>query len=151
QAQGGAGRAAGRVRAPGGPAGVGESVPGQAAPGRGRGVDARVAARGCGKAGGAVSYVIGVDPGVSGAIVILQSAACPLPVEWLRMPTIKQGKSSRVDAAAVARFLQKFDCGHAYIEQVGSMPGQGVASTFTFGHAAGVVEGVVVGQMIPVT
>lgn len=31
------------------------------------------------------------------------------------------------------------------------MPGQGVTSMFTFGHAAGVVEGVVVGQMIPVT
>ena len=98
-----------------------------------------------------MSYVIGIDPGVSGAIVILQSEACPFPVEWLRMPTIKQGKSSRVDAAAVARFLQEFDCGHAYIEQVGSMPGQGVASTFTFGHAAGVVEGIVIGQMIPVT
>ena len=98
-----------------------------------------------------MSYLIGVDPGVSGAIVILQSAACPFPVDWLRMPIIKQGKSSRVDAAAVSRFLQDFDVGHAYIEQVGSMPGQGVASTFTFGHAAGVVEGVVVGQMIPIT
>src|SRR5699024_3650864 len=71
--------------------------------------------------------------------------------DWMRMPIIKQGKSSRVDAAAVSRFLQDFDVGHAYIEQVGSMPGQGVASTFTFGHAAGVVEGVVVGQKIPIT
>lgn len=98
-----------------------------------------------------MSYLIGVDPGVSGAIVVLQSAACPDPVEWIRMPTIKQGKSSRVDAAAVARFLADFDVGHAYIEQVGAMPGQGVTSMFTFGHAAGVVEGVVVGQMIPIT
>ena len=98
-----------------------------------------------------MSYLIGVDPGVSGAIVILQSAACPFPVDWLRMPTVKQGKSSRVDAAAVARFLQDFDCGHAYIEQVGAMPGQGVTSMFTFGHAAGVVEGVVVGQRVPIT
>lgn len=98
-----------------------------------------------------MSYVIGIDPGVSGAIVVLQSATCPFPVDWLRMPTVKQGKSSRVDAAAVARFLEDFDCGHAYIEQVGAMPGQGVTSMFTFGHAAGVVEGVVVGQMIPVT
>ena len=98
-----------------------------------------------------MSYLIGIDPGVSGAIVVLQSATCPEPVEWMRMPTVNQGKSSRVDAAAIARFLADFDVGHAYIEQVGSMPGQGVASTFTFGHAAGVVEGVVIGQMIPVT
>lgn len=98
-----------------------------------------------------MSYLIGVDPGVSGAIVVLQSAACPDPVEWIRMPTIKQGKSSRVDAAAVARFLGGFDVAHAYIEQVGAMPGQGVTSMFTFGHAAGVVEGVVAAQMIPIT
>lgn len=98
-----------------------------------------------------MSYIIGIDPGVSGAIVVLQSAAHPVPIEWIRTPTVKQGKSSRVDAAAVARFLEDFDCGHAYIEHVGSMPGQGVASTFTFGHAAGVVEGVVAAQMIPVT
>lgn len=29
-----------------------------------------------------------------------------------------------------------------YVEQVGSMPGQGVASMFSFGHAAGVIQGV---------
>lgn len=98
-----------------------------------------------------MSYLIGIDPGISGAIVILQSAACPSPVEWMRMPVVKLGKSSRVDAAAVARFLADFDVGHAYIEQVGAMPGQGVSSMFTFGHSAGIVEGVVIGQMIPVT
>ena len=31
------------------------------------------------------------------------------------------------------------------------MPGQGVSSTFTFGHSAGVVEGVVAGAGIPLT
>lgn len=96
-------------------------------------------------------YIIGIDPGCSGAIVILQSGACPQPIGWMRMPTIKVGKSSRVDAAAVSRFLSDFDVGHAFIEQVHSMPGQGVSSVYTFGHAAGVVEGVVAALMIPVT
>lgn len=96
-------------------------------------------------------YVIGIDPGCTGAIAILQSAACPHPIEWLQMPTVKVGKSSRVNAAAVQAFLEDFDCGHAYIEQVHSMPAQGVSSVFTFGHAAGVVEGVVAAMRIPYT
>lgn len=100
-----------------------------------------------------MTYRIGIDPGFSGAIVVLScnSAGEPVVMAAMRMPTVKVGKASRVDGAAIARFLHDWDSGHAYIERVGSMPGQGVASTFTFGHAAGLVEGVVTGQMIPVT
>lgn len=96
-------------------------------------------------------YLIGIDPGCSGAIVVLQSGAHPEPIEWMRMPTIKVGKSARVDAAAVRAFLSEYDIGHAYIEKVHAMPGQGVSSTFAFGHAAGVVEGVIASLFIPFT
>ena len=98
-----------------------------------------------------MSYIIGIDPGISGAIVILQSSACPEPVEWCRMPTVKEGKSSRVDCAQLARYLEDFDCGHAYVELVHAMPGQGVASMFTFGHAAGAIAGVLAALRIPAT
>lgn len=98
-----------------------------------------------------MNYLIGIDPGCSGAIVILQSSAHPEPIEWMRMPTLKVGKSSRVDCAELARFLEDFDCGHAYIEHVHAMPGQGVASMFTFGHACGAVEGLCAAMGIPVT
>jgi crossover junction endodeoxyribonuclease RuvC len=94
-------------------------------------------------------YLIGIDPGISGAIVIL--GASMTPIEWMRMPSLKVGKASRVDCAALARFLQEYDNGLAYVEHVGAMPGQGVASMFTFGHAAGAVEGVLAALMIPVT
>lgn len=97
-----------------------------------------------------MTHLIGIDPGCSGAIVILASRQNPTPIEWLRMPTLKVGKSSRVDCAAVARFLGDYP-GEAFIEQVHSMPGQGVSSVFTFGHACGVVEGVVAALMIPYT
>jgi crossover junction endodeoxyribonuclease RuvC len=94
-------------------------------------------------------YLIGIDPGISGAIVI--HGAGMTPIEWMRMPSLKVGKASRVDCAALARFLQEYDNGLAYVEHVGAMPGQGVASMFTFGHAAGAVEGVLAALMIPVT
>ena len=38
----------------------------------------------------------------------------------------------------------------AYVELVSSMPGQGVASMFSFGHSAGVIQGVLGALEIPV-
>ena len=72
-------------------------------------------------------------------------------IEWDLMPVLKVGKASRVNAAALADMLRDFDDGEAYVEQVGAMPGQGVASMFSFGHAAGVVAGVLGAMQIPVT
>lgn len=96
-------------------------------------------------------YLIGIDPGCSGAIVVLQSERCPEPIEWMRMPTMKEGKAARVDCAELVRFLEYVDTGHAYVEAVHAMPGQGVSSMFSFGHAAGSVMGVLTALRIPVT
>ena len=92
--------------------------------------------------------VIGIDPGIGGAIVVLQDGD---PVEWTRMPTVQEGKAKRVDCAEVAKFLQYFDEGVAYIERVHAMPGQGVSSMFSFGHAVGSIMGVVATLGIPMT
>lgn len=97
---------------------------------------------------------IGIDPGVSGALVLLDEEL--QPVEWIRMPTLKVGKSSRVDSAAVARWVLRAVApprprAHVFIELVASMPGQGVSSSFTFGHALGSVVGVCGALMLPVT
>lgn len=94
-------------------------------------------------------YIIGIDVGQSGAVVVLQSRTCPYPIEWIRMPTLKNGKATRVDCAALARFLQDFDTGTVYIESVHAFKGQGVSSTFSFGHACGAVEGVCAALMMP--
>lgn len=85
------------------------------------------------------TYRIGIDPGASGAIVIMEHSTL---IEWAPMPIVKIGSATRVNAAALAAMLRGFDAGHAFVEQVGAMPGQGVSSMFSFGHAAGVVAGV---------
>lgn len=93
--------------------------------------------------------IVGIDPGCSGAIAVLNGFG---GVEgYLIMPLIKIGSKSRVNGAAVASFLRGHSITHAYLEQVGAMPGQGVSSMFTFGHAAGVVEGIIQGLNIPYT
>lgn len=95
-----------------------------------------------------MNYQIGIDPGCSGAMVVLADGE---PIEWELMPTIKLGEKNRVNGAAVAQFLQHYPGAHVFLERVGAMPGQGLSSTFGFGHSAGVVEGVVAALGIPYT
>lgn len=104
--------------------------------------------------------IIGIDPGVSGALVLLYDDGGY--VEHLPMPVIKVGSKSRVNGAAIAAWLDSWNKTfclpekpyrgfHAYLEKVGAMPKQGTASTFTFGHAAGLVEGIITGAGVPMT
>ena len=99
-----------------------------------------------------MSIKIGVDPGLSGAIVIMEGNS---PIEWHRMPTMKTGSANRVNAPALAAIIRPYlyldKPIHAYVELVSSMPGQGVASMFSFGHSAGVLQGVLGAFEIPVT
>lgn len=91
---------------------------------------------------------IGIDPGSSGALVVLEDAK---PVAWLNMPLIKIGTNTRVNAAHIADFLAPHKGAPVFIELVHIMPKQGAGSAFTFGHAAGVVQGLVQGAGHPLT
>jgi crossover junction endodeoxyribonuclease RuvC len=84
--------------------------------------------------------VIGIDPGASGAIVLLEDN---IPIEWTIMPTYKVGSATRVNASELVYFMDNMDIDHVYVEQVGAMPGQGVTSMFNFGHSCGTVMGVI--------
>ncbi|EPG9674196.1 crossover junction endodeoxyribonuclease RuvC [Citrobacter freundii] len=96
-----------------------------------------------------MAAVLGIDPGCSGSLVLITEQGGY--IDHLAMPTIKVGTKSRVNGAAVAAWIRQYGISHAYLEQVGAMPGQGTASMFTFGHAAGVVEGILQGLNIPYT
>jgi crossover junction endodeoxyribonuclease RuvC len=91
---------------------------------------------------------IGIDPGASGAIVMMESDQ---PIEWMTMPTYKVGSATRVNASELAHFFKYHLIGHVYVEQVGAMPGQGVSSMFNFGHSCGTIMGVLGALGIPHT
>jgi len=57
---------------------------------------------------------------------------------------IKKGKSVKrhVSAQLVAELLRDLQIDEAFVEAVHAMPGQGVSSSFSFGRALGVLEGV---------
>lgn len=93
--------------------------------------------------------ILGIDPGASGALVALDRQG--EPIEWMRMPVMKEGSATRVNGLAVAEFIRSLpsDSVRAYVEAVHSMPKQGVASCFNFGHSAGVIAGVLAALEIP--
>ena len=89
------------------------------------------------------------DPGsTTGAFAILYpdhpSGIYPLSV--LDIPSA----DGQVDAPSLTRLLKTYGPTHAVIERVSSMPKQGVASTFKFGVAYGIIQGVVGALNIPV-
>lgn len=92
--------------------------------------------------------VIGIDPGATGALVMLEDG---VPIEWEEMPVVKIGSTTRVNASAVADFLQCSLAAHVFVEAVHSMPKQGVASSFNFGHNVGTIMGVLGALRIPHT
>lgn len=100
-----------------------------------------------------MSFIIGVDPGASGAIAIIESNGKLVHV--FDMPSVEiitGGKAKkRVSPEMLAAELRLYaDQGAvAYVEQVGAMPGQGVSSMFAFGQAFGIVLGVMAGLAIP--
>jgi crossover junction endodeoxyribonuclease RuvC len=85
--------------------------------------------------------IISFDPGQKGGIAIHHqgnTTAHPMPLA---------GKG--LDLASIATMVRSAAPDIAVIEKVGSMPGQGVSSTFTFGTGYGQLQGLLAGMGIP--
>ena len=125
-----------------------------------------VQACGLEQAEGKAMIVIGIDPGQSGAVAIMQDSPCQFtePFGWNQLaislhdtPTIDIGtpKKPRTEynVPAMAALMPDTSGGsvHAYIEAVHSMPEQGVASSFQFGKGFGIWLGIFGALSIPYT
>lgn len=94
---------------------------------------------------------IGIDPGLSGAIAALNGYGEIVLLEDL--PVIRDKSLAWIDGGALQSLLLESRSGHiarAIVERVGSMPKQGVASTFTFGVAFGSILSVLQAMQIPI-
>jgi crossover junction endodeoxyribonuclease RuvC len=93
-------------------------------------------------------FVLGIDPGLSGAIALIRDGEY---LECWDMPTMGRGSGNKqqINAAAVGNLLRECPPCTAYIELVGAMPGQGVSSMFNFGKAAGAVMGALAALQFP--
>jgi crossover junction endodeoxyribonuclease RuvC len=102
-----------------------------------------------------MSFVIGIDPGISGAIAFFEDGVLDCVVD---MPTLKiaSGKTmkSHISAVTLVDILDGWyprNEAHVVIEKVGALPGNGSVSMFNFGRSAGIIEGVVAAMHFPST
>ena len=97
--------------------------------------------------------IFGIDPGVSGAISILEDKKI---IEVYDMPTMIDGKKNKkqVNGSQVANiFKEKIDPKReisVVVEHVNAMPGQGVTSMFNFGQSFGVIKGICSALSLPI-
>jgi len=97
--------------------------------------------------------IFGIDPGVSGAISILENKKV---LEVFDMPTMIDGKKNKkqVNGSQVANII-KDNLNNdkeviVVVEHVNAMPGQGVTSMFNFGQSFGVIKGICSALNLPI-
>jgi crossover junction endodeoxyribonuclease RuvC len=89
--------------------------------------------------------VIGIDPGLSGAIAVINGTDSLIVIDMPTMTVERNGKAKRqVSATELAQLLgdAKSDDCHVFVEKVSAMAGQGVTSVFSFGRSFGMIEGI---------
>ena len=97
--------------------------------------------------------VIGIDPGISGAICFFEGGQIK---EIIDMPTMADGKKNKrqINSAQVTNIIKE----RLYeekevvvvVEHVNAMPGQGVTSMFNFGQSFGVIKGICAALGLPI-
>jgi hypothetical protein len=96
-------------------------------------------------------HLIGVDPGLSGAIAVLKPSG---ELERLAdLPVIRDGRLAWIDGSGLQSFLIDTLYGRparAVVERVSAMPKQGIASAFNFGVGFGSVLSILQARHLPV-
>ena len=97
--------------------------------------------------------IIGIDPGLSGAIVILEENKV---LGMFDMPVMAEGKKNKrqLNSAQLVNIInehiKKNEEIAVVVEQVNAMPGQGVTSMFNFGQTFGAIKGVCAALELPI-
>ena len=97
--------------------------------------------------------IIGVDPGLSGAVAILKDKKI---LNLFDMPVMSEGKKNKrqLNSALLVSLLKEnikdSDEVSVVVEQVNAMPGQGVTSMFNFGQTFGAIKGICAALNLPI-
>jgi crossover junction endodeoxyribonuclease RuvC len=101
-----------------------------------------------------MTRIIGIDPGLSGAVAIINGTDSLIVIDMPTMTVERNGKAKRqVSASELADIFSPYDSSkcHVYVEKVSAMAGQGVTSVFSFGRSFGMIEGILAAFKLPVT
>ena len=99
--------------------------------------------------------IIGIDPGISGAICFFENGEIK---DVIDMPVMADGKKNKKQINGSQIFNEistriknyKAENINVVIEQVSAMPGQGVTSMFNFGQSFGVLKGICAAMQLPI-
>ena len=97
--------------------------------------------------------IFGIDPGISGAISILENKKV---IEVHDTPTMIDGKKNKrqLNGAQITSIIKNKLSNNkevvVIVEHVNAMPGQGVTSMFNFGQSFGVIKGICAALSLPI-
>ena len=97
--------------------------------------------------------IIGIDPGLSGAIAILENNKVE---KIFDIPVMPEGKKNKrqLNSAQLVKLLKDNVSNKEevaiVVEHVTAMPGQGVTSMFNFGQTFGAIKGVCAALKLPI-
>ena len=97
--------------------------------------------------------IIGIDPGLSGAIAVLENH---IVKKIFDMPVMSEGKKNKrqLNSAQLVNLIKKNIKPNeeiaVIVEQVNAMPGQGVTSMFNFGQTFGAIKGIAAALKLPI-
>ena len=97
--------------------------------------------------------VIGIDPGLSGAIAVLDDKKV---LKIIDMPVMAEGKKNKkqLNSAQLVNIIKENINNNeeivVVVEQVNAMPGQGVTSMFNFGQTFWAIKGVCAALNLPI-
>ena len=97
--------------------------------------------------------ILGIDPGVSGAISVLEDKKV---IDVFEMPTMIDGKKNKkqVNGSQVSNIIKDKMKNEkeliVVVEHVNAMPGQWVTSMFNFGQSFGVIKGICSALSLPI-
>ena len=97
--------------------------------------------------------IFGIDPGIAGAIAILDEKKI---VDVIDLPTMSEGKKNKkqLNSARLSQYISTnivdINKTVVVVEQVNAMPGQGVTSMFNFGQTFGSIKGICAALNLPI-
>ncbi len=97
--------------------------------------------------------IIGIDPGLSGAIAILKDNKV---LKIFDIPVMSEGKKNKkqLNSAQLVNLIKENTINDedvaVVVEQVNAMPGQGVTSMFNFGQTFGAIKGICAALNLPI-
>tara|TARA_B100000700_G_scaffold330499_1_gene457039 strand:+ start:2962 stop:3453 length:492 start_codon:yes stop_codon:yes gene_type:complete len=97
--------------------------------------------------------IIGIDPGLSGGIAIIDDLKI---FDIFDMPIMSEGKKNKnqLNSAQLVNIIKNHitikDKTFVIVEQVSAMPGQGVTSMFNFGQTFGAIKGICASLGLPI-